>query len=371
MNKYIIELLNTESTVIIPEFGALMGSGKSMIFNPILKFNDGKLIKYIAEKEGKSEQDVTNMVAKHVKDINASLDKGEEYIIFGLGVFSKNEEAKIVFKVKDTDEKEVKNEKEIVNQDPEEKKNTSQEEKKITKNEETEEEVKKDAFKEEKKVEKSQEKKNSETPKSIIKPEEEVKKYSSKSSKKVKQKNEKKKKSWVIWLVILIVIFGGGGTFVALKWKEVNAWISSLSSDGDKEITNILEDKNLGDIEDTKNIDHNQIIDSSSNETDTAKNIEENLENEDENKENEIVNNDPIEVSSELKYHITVGAFSNKKNAEKLVSKMRSAGLENARILPGGGLAKVVAGSYLSKQEAKVDLNKAREFNEGAYIIKK
>ena len=98
MNKYIIELLKLESTVIIPNFGALMKSGKSLIFNSILKYNDGKLENFIAEKENKEVQEVANMVAKHVREIIAEIEKGNEYIINEIGSFYKNENGKFALK---------------------------------------------------------------------------------------------------------------------------------------------------------------------------------------------------------------------------------------------------------------------------------
>lgn len=396
MNKYIIELLKTESTVIIPEFGALMGAGNSLMFNPILKFNDGKLIKYIAKKEGKDEQEVANMVAKHVKEINLVLDKGESYEIFGLGSFSKGGDGKVVFQVSDSAEP-INTEEKPAKEEP--KKETPivtpvVEKKEAPKVEEKKEEPKKEEKptpvvatdkKEEKKPEKKVEAK---TKKENRKPEK-------------PKKEKKKKKGWIIWLVILLIVFGGGGTFVALKWKEVNAWISSLTSGKDKNISDVVDLDKINNNTDEHQTDEETMLmtpdslaqtegDTLMNELDSAeinslpekdvtKNVEaeeeeeiiEDIVEEKEEPKEEVIKSEPVVVSNDLKYHIMVGAFSDRSNAEGLVKKMQDAGLSNARILPGGGLAKVVAGSYATKADASAQLSKAREFNDGAYVMKK
>ena len=101
MNKYFIQLFKEESTVIIPEFGALTKTSEKtgeIMFMPYLKFDDGKLAKYISETDGIEEQDAVNMIAKFVREISAELDKGGSYDIFGFGSFFKNAEGEIDFK---------------------------------------------------------------------------------------------------------------------------------------------------------------------------------------------------------------------------------------------------------------------------------
>ncbi|WP_051568665.1 SPOR domain-containing protein [Crocinitomix catalasitica] len=100
MNKYLIDILKAQGSVIIPGLGSLMvpsqKSGK-VVFNPHLKFNDGSLAKYIAEKEEIELQDAQNKMAKHVREIEAELGKGNDYAVFELGVFTKNTAGDIVF----------------------------------------------------------------------------------------------------------------------------------------------------------------------------------------------------------------------------------------------------------------------------------
>lgn len=100
MNKYIIELLRLQTSVIIPGFGSLMITSTksgSVVFNALLKFNDGALAKYIAEKEGIDQQNAQNQIAKFVREIEAELAKGNDFGIFQLGKFKKNNSGDIVF----------------------------------------------------------------------------------------------------------------------------------------------------------------------------------------------------------------------------------------------------------------------------------
>lgn len=100
MNKYLIEILKIQSSVILPGLGALMvpsqKSGK-IVFNPHLKFNDGSLARFIAEKENIDEQESQNKVAKFVREIEAELGKGNSYDMFEFGSFYKNKDNEVDF----------------------------------------------------------------------------------------------------------------------------------------------------------------------------------------------------------------------------------------------------------------------------------
>ena len=102
MNKYIIEILKIQSSIILPGFGSLMiansKTGK-IVFNPHLKFNDGALAKYIAEKEGLDVQASQNQVAKFVREIEAELAKGNGYDMFEFGSFKKGKDGNVEFEM--------------------------------------------------------------------------------------------------------------------------------------------------------------------------------------------------------------------------------------------------------------------------------
>lgn len=102
MNKYLIEILKIQNSVILPGLGALMvpsqKSGK-IVFNPHLKFNDGSLARFIADKEGIEEQESQNKVAKFVREIEAEIGKGNSYDMFEFGNFFKNKDDEVDFKM--------------------------------------------------------------------------------------------------------------------------------------------------------------------------------------------------------------------------------------------------------------------------------
>ena len=102
MNKYLIEILKIQSSVILPSFGSLMitnsKTGK-IVFNPHLKFNDGALANYIAEKEGTDKQAAQNQIAKFIREIEAELGKGNDYNMFEFGSFIKDKDGNVDFKM--------------------------------------------------------------------------------------------------------------------------------------------------------------------------------------------------------------------------------------------------------------------------------
>lgn len=100
MNQYLLEILKEVSTIIIPGLGALTITNPKtgeILFMPYLKFDDGKLAKHIAEKEGMSENDAKNLIAKYVREVEAKLNVGESYDMYEFGSFSKKPDGEIEF----------------------------------------------------------------------------------------------------------------------------------------------------------------------------------------------------------------------------------------------------------------------------------
>jgi nucleoid DNA-binding protein len=100
MNKYLLEILKESNTIIIPGLGALTITDKEkgeIMFMSYLKHDDGKLSGYIADKDGIDEADAKNLVAKYVREIQTSLDKGDSFDMFEFGTFTKNAGGDIEF----------------------------------------------------------------------------------------------------------------------------------------------------------------------------------------------------------------------------------------------------------------------------------
>ena len=100
MDHYIKEALKTSKTIIIPEIGALTRISETtgeLMFMNYLKHDDGTLAQFISNKEGITEQEAKNLLAKHSREITATLNKGEIYSIFKFGSFFKNEKGEFEF----------------------------------------------------------------------------------------------------------------------------------------------------------------------------------------------------------------------------------------------------------------------------------
>lgn len=116
VQNHIKELLFEQDCVVIPDFGgfvtnfdcAKINSTKNMItppqkwlaFNALLKNDDGLLSNYIAKEENISINQANVKVKTFVEDTKRYLRFDNTYSIEGLGTFSQNEEDKIQFQPK-------------------------------------------------------------------------------------------------------------------------------------------------------------------------------------------------------------------------------------------------------------------------------
>lgn len=92
MNTYLAKILTQVKTIIIPGLGALTVTNErtgEIMFMSYLKFDDGELAKFIAEEEGIELNEAKNQLAKYVREIQATLDKGENFDLFQFGRFTK------------------------------------------------------------------------------------------------------------------------------------------------------------------------------------------------------------------------------------------------------------------------------------------
>lgn len=100
MDKYLLQILHEINTIIIPDLGALTITNAAtgeIMFMSYLKYDDGKLWKHIAEKEGIEENDAKNLIAKYVREIKLKLDQGETYDMYQFGRFFKNNDGDVDF----------------------------------------------------------------------------------------------------------------------------------------------------------------------------------------------------------------------------------------------------------------------------------
>nr|WP_321454156.1 hypothetical protein [uncultured Carboxylicivirga sp.] len=122
MEKHILSLIKENNRVIIPNFGAFIvakENGFTILFNNFLSFNDGLLIDYVASTESISTEQASDRVDAYVDTVKNKLDTTGEYIINGLGTFTKDATGILRFTQADdvNDENNIKDESELLDLD--------------------------------------------------------------------------------------------------------------------------------------------------------------------------------------------------------------------------------------------------------------
>lgn len=394
MNQYLLQILKETNTIIIPDLGALTITNEKtgeIMFMSYLKFDDGKLIDYIASKDGVEKNDAKNIVAKYVREIKAKLDKGESYDMFQFGSFFKNEEGEIDFKNWKTSSSPVtpiKTEEKIIETVVEEKQITSIEnvlppkiEVEVKKEEKTpadsqksiDEILSKSSIEEEPIVneipprievviEKTIEKKNDEPIKSkstakideniYISPEElkeleqkEVKKENpSKTKDKPATKEKKKRGVGFIILLILIVLIALSAIGTVIFYQQVKSFIPFLK-DTNKEIQ--LEEKEIVDeIENSLDEVYQDTLEMNNQDSESELQPEKNEKTEEKNS--------PTPTPTIQKggsFHVIGGSFSTEANALRFVEELKAKNI-SAEYIGKHGMYLVSLGSYNTSTEA-------------------
>src|SRR5512145_1578773 len=101
MDKKIVSLLNNNLRVIIPEFGAFIirqQEPRIVVFNEMLKNNDGLLLDYITRKENVDPEIAIQLLSDYTNQAFKILDAGKILTIEGLGDLQKDQFGKVVFR---------------------------------------------------------------------------------------------------------------------------------------------------------------------------------------------------------------------------------------------------------------------------------
>ena len=91
MNEIIVKALEVNATTIIPNVGAFMKMGKSILFNEFLKYDDGKLANFIAEQKSIDFAQAKEEVLKYSKSLTSDLDAGKTVQFDGIGELKKED----------------------------------------------------------------------------------------------------------------------------------------------------------------------------------------------------------------------------------------------------------------------------------------
>lgn len=401
MDNFIYELLKENKSVILPEFGNLSYTDEAkgtVMFNPYIKFNDGKLEKFLCEKHGLEKQDAINRIAKFVKDLELKINTGEPYSIFQVGRFVKTNQGDIDFeswgtyesvgappaadtlsKPDEVQEIPVKEETRLestgAKMDVTETVNdtlpsAAEHEKQPKKEVITEEEVEliKPVYEktadrtltaeetkqmQNKFIPTQTENENSETIDELPKTEKGPEKGIA-----TQEKPVKKRGVGIYLLAFILLVLGGGVTYIGFNLEEVKQQIGLSKEEAENKPTPELieqpEEDEIGRIEDDEAY------------TPAA----------DEFVEEEII--EPITpvkpVSApavEGSFHIIVGSFSQPENAANLATNLKAKGYPAQVIGPINGMHMVSFGAFSSRENAQENLSKANEETGGGWIMKR
>jgi nucleoid DNA-binding protein len=111
MENYILQILESSTRVIVPEFGAFIVKQRNpltVVFNEFLQYNDGVMVDVVAKSEGISREDAKLKIDEYVKGINNALSQGESYAVGKLGVIVKGGLGKISLEKEDIAKKPAK-----------------------------------------------------------------------------------------------------------------------------------------------------------------------------------------------------------------------------------------------------------------------
>ncbi|HEY4788550.1 MAG TPA: SPOR domain-containing protein [Bacteroidales bacterium] len=102
LSKYLKNLLEFHSRVIVPDLGAFMlkgDSSKTIYFNEFLRFNDGLLVDHIAEQEHINKIDAVRKIKAFVDSVNKQLTDNKSVEIEGIGTLYLDINEKIQLKI--------------------------------------------------------------------------------------------------------------------------------------------------------------------------------------------------------------------------------------------------------------------------------
>lgn len=213
----------------------------------------------------------------------------------------------------------------------------------------------------------------------------EAKKKKVKAEKPVKVKSEKKKRKlgFAFWLLsILVIALLAGGTYFAMNYDTLKSHIPFL---GDKEETfketikpdadavEILKALNAEKEKEAK-ADSLKLVVKDSKETETTQEVKKQPEVKKTEPKSEPIKPAPQTktvntAASNLSYHVIIGAFGVKENAENYVKTLIGKGFDSSVLDNGGKLTLVSIGSFASMEEAQSNMPKFAEYK-SAFIKK-
>ncbi len=370
MEKYLLQILETNNRVIIPEFGAFIIKQKNpltIIFNEFLQYNDGMLVDAISKSERIERDAAKKKIDDFTANINSELERNGHYTISKIGTLTKGSTGKISLEKeepkkpgkKEAKPAEVSEKKEAP---PKEEAKTTAKKAAETKEESIEiiqekpvqerkkEEEKPPITKEEKKTEKEIPKKPEPEVKTkpVVEPTISAEEKPKDKSSEVKQpvytsttsysSNKRSRTRLIVWLIIIVLINGG-----LVIYFFYNEEISALFN---KEPVEMMKSESSPEEQLQPEIEP----DEETYEDITNDYIEEEPE--------ETIETPPATVESGSRYYVVAGVFRNENNADNLVIELKQKGYNSEKFGKIGSLHAVSYNVYYSKAEAEQELRK-------------
>jgi len=406
MDKYLIEILKEQNTIIIPGLGALTLTNKEtgeVMFMPFLKHDDGTLVNYIAQREGWEENEARNLIAKYVREIEAKLNVGDSYDMYQFGTFKKDGSGDTVFekwigtsevvsevvaeqpisensvpneisdKIEEQIEVQIEEEKieevqsdtEVLTADsqPEEVETTQEEE--PEKKEEIQDEV------ESVYTEKQQWEDDLDVPPiNATKPDIPKKPIIEKA-----QKDKKRKSPLFYAMITFFVIVIGGLTTIAIFYNDVKSHLPFLSSEPSvKTEAKVVEPEPENDpVESVETVNEfkEEVLIQEEEEEIVEDEVKEVVSKPEVKKVSKPMPKKMQSGESSLPFHVIVGSFGEEANANRFKSKLEGEGYSATVIGNVGGMYLVSLASYSTRNEAMSAAGSNNEKYPKSWVFKK
>jgi nucleoid DNA-binding protein len=401
IDKYIAELLKTNSRVIVPDFGAFMvkttagSTEKQISFNDFLKYNDGLLVNHIAKADSISKDEALKKVKAFVEEIQKELKANKPFKVESLGYLFKDPRGSVKFKsgeekpaeekapeVKPTASKEAPNAKAEVKLDEKAPKVPEKETKAEPKKEPAKEapaaakkepEKKPEVAKTAKGDAKTLNEKLSDAKKVEDKPTEKDAKTQVKSgvpdakktttppggpAKKTVQSQSPKKKSnatGIIVIAAIVVVIGAGAFLAYLNWDTVKTWLPE-SLFGKDEPKEVVVDKEALKKEQARK--------------DSLRKVQMVNDSIAKAKQDSIKKAEELKMKNQKKYYLVAGSFKTRKYAERFVTKLNSEGYNAEIFMERHGFFRVSYNSYVDRQQAFNEYRRMKNQNIQVWVLR-
>ncbi|WP_462281166.1 SPOR domain-containing protein [Salinivirga cyanobacteriivorans] len=363
IDKYIAELLKTNTRVIVPDFGAFMvksspgSTEKQVSFNDFLKYNDGLLINHIAKKESIVKEEAQKKVKAFVDDIQKELKANKPFKIADLGYLYKDPRGSVRFKAGDEKPEEQKataTAQSATSVKLDEKEKSAPKKKEEPKVEKKEEPAAKKADAggaagktlneklSDKKDSKTQVKTGAPEAKKATTEKQQPKPGGSKvpPGKKPPATQQPKKannSSVAIITAAIVVVLGAGAVIAYLNWDTVQGWFggSIFGKDEPREVA----------------VD-SAAIKAKQARMDSIRMAQARQDSIEQARQDSIRKAEEMKKKNQKKYYLVAGSFKNKKYADMFVEKLNGEGYNSEVFMERRGFYRVSFNSYVDRQKA-------------------